>query len=312
MQLHPNAKTTPRTRRELVRRLEQGQSIQQVARSYGLSRATVRKWQWRWIAEGPRGLLDRRAAPHRIPHRTPKAVERRILQLRRRRWVAWQIARALRMAISTVSAVLRRIGLHRLANLNPPQPPANRYERNRPGELLHVDTKKLGRIRGIGHRMTGRRQHRNRGIGWEFAHVCVDDYTRLSYVEILPDETKESCAAFLRRAVAWLRQHQVVAERVMTDNGSGYLSNLWKGECADLGLRHIRTRPYTPKTNGKAERFIQTLLRQWAYQVPFRSSRQRRDDLARWIRYYNHERPHRALGMNPPSQRLRLSLEQPT
>ena len=227
MQLHPNAKTTPITRREIARRIRAEIPIQQVARDYGLSRVTVRKWFRRWREEGPRGLLDRRSTPTRIPHRTPERLERRIAQLRRRGWVAWQIAYSVKMAISTVSAVLRRLGLGRLSFLEPKPPAPYRYERQQPGDLLHVDTKKLGRIGAIGHRIHGRRADRCRGVGWEYVHVCVDDHTRLAYAEVLPDEKAESCVAFMQRAVEWLKQQGIQPQRVMTDNGSGYRSNLW-------------------------------------------------------------------------------------
>jgi transposase InsO family protein len=311
MQLHRNAKTTPRSREEIARRIvKDGLPIQQVARGFGVSRPTVRKWTRRWLEEGPRGLLDRPSAPHRIPHRTPRGLVRRIERLRRRRWVAWQIARAVRLAVSTVSAVLQRLGLNRLRALDPAPPPPQRYERERPGELLHVDVKKLGRIRGVGHRITGQRQHRTRGIGWEFVHVCVDDYTRLAYAEILPDERKQTCVGFLRRAVAWYRRQRIQPEQVMTDNGSAYRSVLWRHGCQHLGLRHLRTRPYTPRTNGKAERFIQTSLRRWAYVRAYRSSAQRQRALGPWLQYYNAERPHRELGMIPPRQRLRINRKQ--
>lgn len=312
MQLHANATTTPLTRQEIGLRVESGEPIQQVARDFGVSRTTARKWSRRWIEEGPRGLLDRRSSPRRIPHRTPRAAVRRIRRLRKRRWVAWQIARALQMAMSTVSAVLRRIGLGRLAALEPAPAPARRYERAYPGALLHVDTKKLGRFRDVGHRITGDYSRRTRGVGWEHAHVCVDDHTRLTYVEVLPDEQKTSAVAFLRRAIAWFREQGITPERVMTDNGPAYMSKDWKRACEELGIEHRRTRPYTPRTNGKAERFIQTLVRQWAYGRAYTTSRVRAEALPAWVRYYNDERPHRSLGMNPPRQRLRLHLEQRT
>lgn len=313
MQVHPNAKTTPRSRAVIVRRvLNEGQAIEQVARAFGISRVTASKWIRRWREEGPRGLLDRRSAPGRIPHKTARALERRIERLRRRRWVAWQIARALEMARSTVSAVLRRLGLGRLSSLEPTPAPPVRYERQRPGEILHIDVKKLGRIRGVGHRITGRGgHHRAAGIGWDLAHVCVDDHTRLSYVEILPDEGKESCTAFLLRAVQWFRRKRIDVQRIMTDNGSGYRSRLWREACEAIRVKHLTTRPYTPRTNGKAERFIQTLLREWAYKRPYRSSAERHKALRPWLIYYNQERPHRALGMIPPSRRLRIARQQP-
>lgn len=314
MQIHGNAKTTPRSRYELVHRVEhEGHAIEQVARAFGISRPTVRKWLRRWNEEGPRGLLDRSSAPHHIPHRTCTAIERRIARLRLKRWVAWRIARALELALSTVSAVLRRLGLGQLSALEPQPPAPRRYERETPGELLHVDIKKLGRIKGIGHRITGIRRHGNKGfLGWEYAHVCVDDHTRLAYVEVLDDERKESCSDFLVRAVRWFRQQQIQPESVMTDNGSGYRSKLWRDTCEQLDLRHLTTRPYTPRTNGKAERFIQSCLREWAYASPFTSSQQRRDALREWLRYYNTERPHRGIGMRPPRQRLRDARKQRT
>lgn len=312
MHLHGNAKTTPGTREEIARRVfGEGRPIRQVAQGFGISHTTVRKWAARWRTEGPLGLTDRSSAPRSIPHRTSRRLERRIEQLRRRRWVAWQIGRALDLAISTVSAVLHRLGLGRLSSLNPAPAPVIRYERDRPGDLLHVDIKKLGRIRGIGHRVSGQRGNEQRGIGWEFAHVCVDDHTRLAYVELLPDECKDTCSGFLVRAIRWFRKRRIEPQRVMTDNGGSYRSKLWKDVCGTLGLRHLRTRPYTPRTNGKAERFIQTLLREWAYKRPYRSSAERQRALGPWLSYYNTERPHRALGMCPPRQRLRGFRKQP-
>jgi transposase InsO family protein len=234
-------------------------------------------------------------------HRT-----RKIERLRRRRLTGPTIARKLAMPRSTVAAVLRRLGLPRLRHLDP-KPEPRRYERQRPGELLHLDTKKLGKIRGIGHRIHGDRRTRVRGIGWEFAHVGIDDYSRVGRVEILADETAESVTAFLRRTVAWFQRRGVRVERVLTDNGSGYRSKLFATACAELGIRHLFTRPYTPRTNGKAERFIQSLLREWAYARPYRTSNQRSRRLPTWLEYYNRSRPHTALGYRAPISRLRRS-----
>jgi transposase InsO family protein len=214
------------------------------------------------------------------------------------------IAKAVRRALSTVAAVLKRFGLNRLPRLNPP-PPAPRYECSRPGELLHVDIKKLGRFKEIGHRVHGRRQDRSRGAGWEYVHVCIDDHTRLAYAEVLPDERKETAAGFLERAVEWLRERGVWSERVLSDNGSCYCSKLWRRTCERLGLKASRTRPYTPRTNGKAERFIQTLTRGWAYGKPYTSSGYRRQGLPYWLRRYNEQRPHHGIGGLTPLQRLR-------
>ena len=207
------------------------------------------------------------------------------------------------MAVSTVGLVLRRLGLGRLRSLDP-KPIVIRYERERPGELLHLDTKKLGRIDGIGHRIHGNYQRRSRGIGWEFLHVCIDDHSRLAYQEVLQDETGITVTAFLQRAVRWFKGLGVTVEGVMTDNGSGYISKIFRSSVEALGARHIRTRPYTPKTNGKAERFIQTAMREWAYAQPFRSSAARTLALASFTRYYNCERPHSALNYQPPLSRL--------
>jgi transposase InsO family protein len=241
-----------------------------------------------------------------VPRRTSPGRTRKIEKLRRRRFTSLDISRRLRMPRSTVSAVLRRLGLSRLRHLDP-QPLRRRYERQQPGELLHLDTKELGKIQGIGHRIHGDRSRRRRGIGWEFAHVCVDDHSRVGYVEILPDEKQESVTAFLRRAVRWFRQRGIRIERVLTDNGSGYRSKLFAATCAELGIRHLFTRAYTPRTNGKAERFIQSMLREWAYARPYRTSNQRRRRLPTWLTYYNHRRPHTALGYRPPISRLRRS-----
>ena len=305
MKLHPNAKTTPHTRQLMVRRVRrQGWTAVEAAEAAGVSVRTVFKWLARFRDEGRHGLRDRRSTPHRSPARTRESLVRRIESLRRRRFTAERIADRLRMALSTVSAVLKRIGLGRLSALDPKPIPV-RYERERPGELLHVDTKKLARIGGVGHRIHGDRSRKTCGLGYEFAHVCIDDATRLAYVELLPDERIESAIPFLRRAVAWFRRKGVIVERVMTDNGPAYLSHCHAQACDELGLRHLRTKPYTPRTNGKAERFIQTMLREWAYNRPYRTSRFRRDALAPWLRQYNYSRPHRGLGRSTPAQRLR-------
>lgn len=305
MKLHPNAKTTPYSRRLAVRRvLRQAWTQAEAAEAVGVSVRTVAKWIDRYRSEGARGLLDRSSAPRRSPHKTPHRIVRRIEQLRRRRWTAERIAGVLRMAISTVSGILKRIGLGRLRALEPKVDP-QRYERSRPGELLHIDTKKLGRIDGVGHRIHGDRTRRARGVGWEFVHVCVDDATRLAYVEVLPNERVESVLPFLRRAVAWFKRWGVTVEELMTDNGPAYLSKDHAELCQELGIRHLRTRPYTPRTNGKAERFIGTMLREWAYAKPYRSSHRRRAALRPWLRRYNHSRPHRGLGRSTPAQRLR-------
>jgi len=305
--LHPNAKVTPYTRRLLVERvLELGWSMHDAAQAAGVCIRTGWRWVQRFRGEGEHGLVDRRSTPHRMPRRTAPHRVRRIERLRRQRRTAAAIAYRLRMPRSTVAAVLRRLGLQRLSRLDP-KPPVQRYEHERPGDLLHLDTKKLGRIRGVGHRIHGDRHRRQRGIGWEFAHAAVDDHSRLAHVETLCDERGITAAAFLRRTIRHYRGHGIRVRAVLTDNGSCYLSKDFAAACQELGLKHRFTRPYRPRTNGKAERFIQTLLREWAYARPYRTSNQRTKALAPWLRYYNTERPHTALGYRSPISRLRRS-----
>lgn len=305
MRLHANARSSPYTRRLLARRvLEEGQQLGLAAKAAGLSRKAARKWIERFQAEGELGLVDRSSAPRSIPHRTSKDVVSRVLALRHKKLVAWAIARELKLPRSTVGAILRRHGLGRLSVLEPKQP-VIRYERESPGELIHLDTKKLGRIKGIGHRIHGNRRHCTRGIGWEFAHLAIDDHTRLSYVEVLPDEGGETTGHFLERALRFFGRHKIQVQRILTDNGSGYRSNAVNAICYQAGIRHLWTRPYTPRTNGKAERLVQTLLREWAYRRAYRSSEERRTALKPFLRHYNHRRPHGSLGFNPPIVRLR-------
>jgi transposase InsO family protein len=316
MKLHANAALSLNQRRRMVRRVvEEGWSLTKAAEAAEVSERTCRKWVTRYLAEGEAGLLDRSSAPRSIPHRTPDDRVEVIAALRRLRMTGAEIAFCLGMALSTVSAVLTRVGLGKLSRLEPLEPP-NRYERRRPGELLHIDVKKLGRIgpRGAGHRVTGKRNNsrttytpdgrRIGDAGWEFVHVCVDDATRLAYVEVLEDEKATTAAGFLRRAVAFYRRNGIHVERVMSDNGACYRSTIHALACRMLGLRHLRTRPYRPRTNGKAERFIRTLLAGWAYGAIYRSSAQRTAALDGWLWTYNHRRPHGALSHKPPIARL--------
>src|SRR4249919_1905680 len=310
MRLHANARTCPNSRKLLVRRIEEeGWSLMAAAEAAGISERSARKWRDRWRSEGDAGLLDRSSAPKRIPHRTPPATVEAIKALRRLRMTAAEIAEALGIALSTVSLWLRRIGLGKRSRLEPPEPP-NRYERSRPGELIHVDVKRLGRFRAAGKRVLTTR-YRSQGAGWECCHVAIDDATRLAYVEVLPDERGPTAAGFLRRAVAWFGERGIAVERVMTDNGSPYISTIHAETCEELGLRHLRTRPYRPQTNGKAERFIQTMLREWAYGRVFSSSAERRETLPFWLDHYNYRRRHGSLGHRPPGSRLAELQEQP-
>ncbi len=309
MNLHSNAVTTPRARLLLCQRvLNEEWRVTDAARAMGVCRATAYKWLWRYEEEGEAGLQDRTSAPRCVWNRTVRSLERRIERLRRRKLIAWEIARRVGVALSTVGGILRRLGLGRLSALAPKEPVV-RYEREWPGELIHVDVKKLGRFAKPGKRVRGRGPgRRSVGAGWDFVHVCVDDCTRLAYAEILPDEGKESAIGFLERATQWLKGHGVRVERVMTDNGSAYRSYAHMHACEALGLRHLRTRPYRPQTNGKAERFIQTMLRKWAYGAPYRSDRARAKALGPWLEYYNREKPHGSLGRKTPYERLEARL----
>jgi len=278
---------------------EQGWTVLQAAQAAGCSERTC----YRWLARFDVGeaLLDRSSAPRRVPGRTPAEVEAMIERLRRLRFTSTRIAAQLGLATSTVCAVLTRLGLGRLSRLEPPEP-ANRYCRRHPGELVHVDVKKLGRFTKPGHRVTGRGPgHHNHRVGWEAVHVCVDDTSRLAYVEVLPDETAATSVGFLGRAVAWFAARGITVSRVMTDNGAPYKARVWAAWCADHDIRHIRTRPYRPRTNGKAERFIQTMLREWSYAATYQSSDHRAEALPAWLDYYNNHRPHSALGHKPPA-----------
>jgi transposase InsO family protein len=313
MKLHGNARTCPKSRRLLVERvLVEGWSLTQAAAAAGVSERTAWKWVQRFREHGEEGLRDRSSAPNRVPHRTPPERVEAIRTLRQLRMTAAEIAEALGMALSTVSSWLQRIGLGKRSRLQPPEP-ANRYERRYPGELVHVDVKKLGRILRPGHRLTGNRRSRQKrwingrklGIaGWEFVHVAVDDYSRLAYVEVLADERGDSAARFLERAVAWFAERGIRVERLLSDNGSCYRSHTHAVACRKLGLRHSFTQPYRPRTNGKAERFIQTLLHEWAYGRLYATSAERNGQLPGWLNRYNFSRPHGSLGHKPPGSRL--------
>lgn len=304
MNSHKHARLTPAGRALLVNRvLEQGWTVAAAAEAVGVSCRTGFKWLARFKAEGLPGLRDRSSRPRRSPAACPVEQVHQFEQRRRERLPLWRIAREAGRSLATVARHMARLGLSRLAALQPPEP-IRRYERANAGELLHIDTKRLGRIRGVGHRITGDRQHRNRGIGWDAVHLAIDDHSRVSFARILADEKGLCCTQFLRDAVDYYASLGVKIERVMTDNGSGYVSKSFKATCAELGIRHIRTRPYTPKTNGKAERFVQTSLREWAYARPYESSEERLAALQPFIDRYNWLRPHSALNHQPPITRI--------
>jgi transposase InsO family protein len=308
MKLHANAALSLNKRRVLCRRvIDEGWTLTKAAAAAEVSVRCARKWVRRYDAEGELGLLDRPSAPATVANRTCERRIEAIVALRRLRFTGPEIAEALGMALSTVSGILARIGMGRLGRLG--LEPAERYERERPGELVHIDVKKLGRIARPGHRLLGRQSagghHRRRfEQGWEFVHIAIDDCTRLAYVEVLDDEKATTAIAFLHRAIAFYRRHGIAVERLITDNGSGYRSTVHAIACRTLGIRHLRTRPYRPQTNGKAERFIRTLLGGWAYGALYRNSTERTAALDGWLAYYNHHRPHSALGHKPPIARL--------
>jgi transposase InsO family protein len=314
MKLHANAALSLKGRRELCRRVIEGErTLSEAAEAAEVSVRCARKWVARYRVEGELGLFDRSSAPRSIPHRTSEQRTEVIAALRRLRMTGPEIAEVLGMACSTVSGVLKRIGLGKLSRLEPAEPP-NRYERRHAGELLHIDVKKLGRIeRGAGHRITGKprqnptrgpRGHRHSIVGWEFVHVSVDDYSRLAHAQVLADQKATSAIAFLRSAIAFYAAHGVKVKAVMTDNGSAYISVLHAVACRTLRIRHIRIRPRRPRTNGKAERFIRTMLREWAYGAIYANSTERAAALSGWLERYNTRRPHGSLGHKPPITRL--------
>ena len=311
MQLHPNAKLTPKTRRLLVDRVVRLQwPVAKAARAAGVSRQTAHKWLNRFRESGDEGLQDRSCRPKSLPSRTARKLIRRMVQLRRRRKAGWEIARELDVPVSTVSKHLKAEGVGRIWRLEEQQNPPRRYEHAAPGDLLHIDAKKLARIEAVGHRIHGDRSRRRYGVGYEVVFVCVDDHTRLAYAEILPSENAIYATAFLRRALRWYASLGISCERILSDNAKCYESRTFTALCSEHGIRQSFTRPYTPKTNGKAERFIQTLKRRWAYRYTYRTSAMRAASLRPWVTHYNHQRPHRALGKKPPMARLREARQQ--
>ena len=306
MNLHSGARTCPASRALLVQRVrELGWTVTGSAEAAGISRRTAHKWLSRYQTDDPVSLQDRSSRPRRSPGRTPVEWQQIMLLLRRTKMTGPQIARDLKRPRATVARVLKRAGLERLRKLEP-RVPENRYEHRRPGDLLHLDVKKLGRISGyVGHRITGSRAGQRKGAGWEYVHIAIDDRTRIAYAEVLRDEQGETSAAFLRRAIAWYRMLGIRVRRILTDNGSGYIGRRFAHAIAHLRITHKRTRPYRPRTNGKAERFIQTLIREWAYAVAYLTSAARTRGLPRWIRHYNYRRPHGSLSGQPPLSRLR-------
>ena len=311
MKIHGNARTCPHSRLLLCQRvIVEGWSLTAAAAAAGVSERTIAKWLARYRAEGEVGLVDRSSAPVVVANRTGQERVGLVAALRRLRMTAAEIAEVLGMPLSTVSGILTRIGLGRLSRLEPFEPP-NRYERARPGELVHIDVKKLARIAGAGHRVHGDRTTRRRGVGWEFVHVCVDDATRIAYVEVLEDEKATTAIGFLRRAVAHFAAYGVRVERVMTDNGSAYVAAIHPLACRALGIKHLRTRPYRPRTNGKAEQFIRTTLGGWAYGAIYGTSQKRRAALPGWLDFYNRRKPHGSLSHQAPITRIHALMNNP-
>jgi len=308
MDTHKNARLTPKGREEMVRAVvDRGRSKACAARQFNTSPKTVGKWVERFRAQGIDGLRDRSSRPLSSPSRTALATCSQVEVLRRQRRTGKQIAAELRLSPATVSRILKRLGLNRLSSLEP-EAPVRRYERERPGELIHIDIKKLGRFERPGHRVTGNRQGcRTEHAGWDFVHVAIDDHSRVAFAKVMANERAPSAVSFLMAAVTYYASFGVKLERVMTDNGSCYRSHAFRTACKQLGLRHIRTKPYTPKTNGKAERFIQSSLREWAYAHAYDHSQQRREQLPLWLHRYNWHRPHAGIGDRTPVSRLGLT-----
>ena len=307
MNIHKNARLTPIGRERLVQAVLGGQTPEAAADAAGVCPRTAHKWIARFKSEGRAGLMDRSSRPQRLYRPTPAAIVEQVEALRRQRNTGKQIAAELAISPATVSRILRRLGLNRMRDLEPAEP-VRRYEREHPGDMIHIDIKKLGRFDKIGHRITGDRtgQSNSRGVGWEFVHICIDDHSRVAFSQILPNEKAESAVPFLKAAVAYYESLGVTVTRVMTDNGSCYKAFAFRDACRDLGLKHIRTRPYTPKTNGKAERFIQTALREWAYAQAYPTSDRRAEELPIWMHRYNWHRPHGGINSKIPISRLAL------
>jgi len=309
MNVHKNAPLTPKGREAMVRSvLEDGLSKADAAIQFNTTPKTVAKWVDRFHAEGIDGLRDRSSRPLSSPSQTVAATCAVIEMLRRQRHTGKQIAIEAGVSAATVSRVLRRLGLNRMRDLEPVEPVC-RYEHAAPGEMIHIDIKRLGRFDQIGHRITGRKVGFNHhgGSGWEFIHVCIDDHSRVAFSEIRPSQTADSAVAFLKEAVAYYKTLGVTVTRVMTDNGGCYLGFAFRDACRELGLKHVRTRPYTPRTNGKAERFIQTALREWAYAQAYPNSDRRAEELPVWLHQYNWHRPHSGINCQSPISRLGLS-----
>lgn len=307
MNVHKNARLTRYGRERIVRQVESGQTAKSVAETVGVCPRTVRKWVERYRCEGPAGLRDRSSRPHRLRNPTPRAVVTQVEALRRARRTGKQIAAETGISPASVSRILKRLGLNRIGALEPALP-VRRYERDRPGEMIHIDIKKLGRFNRIGHRITGDRtgQSNTRGVGWEFVHVAIDDHSRVAFAKVMGSERKRSAILFLKAALAYYESLGIKVERVMTDNGSCYKSFAFRRACKRLGIRHIRTKAYRPQTNGKAERFIQTSLREWAYAQAYQNSRQRKQELPVWLHRYNWHRPHAGIDDKVPISRLAL------
>jgi transposase InsO family protein len=313
MDTHKNAPLTPKGREAMVRCVvEDGLSKAAAARQFNVTPKTVAKWVKRFRAEGVDGLRDRSSRPHSLPSQTPAAACAAVEALRRQRYTGKQIAAEVGVSPATVSRILHRLGLNRLAALEPAEP-IRRYERQHPGELIHIDIKKLGKFSRIGHRITGDRtrqsnqRSRGQGPGWEYVHVCIDDASRIAFSQVMKNEKQGCAVAFLKAAIAYYTSFGITVERVMTDNGACYKSLAFQKACKRLRIRHIRTKPYTPKTNGKAERFIQTSLREWAYAQAYNTSKERAAELPRWLHRYNWHRPHGSLDSKPPISRLGLA-----
>jgi transposase InsO family protein len=308
MDIHKNARLTPLGRERMVSMVLGGQTPKAVSAAVGVCPRTVRKWIRRYQSEGSAGLQDRSSRPQHLRQPTPQATVERIEALRRQRLTGTAIAAETGVSPATVSRVLKRLGLNRLSALEPAEPP-RRYQREQPGELIHIDIKKLGKFSRIGHRITGdrTRQSNTRGIGWEFVHVAIDDASRIAFTRVMKTERKACAIAFLKAAVAYYASLAITVERIMTDNGSCYRSRRFRNTCRRLGLKHIFTRPYTPRTNGKAERFIQTALREWAYARAYDTSQQRAAELPYWTHRYNWHRPHGSIGAVPPISTLGLT-----